>query len=109
MARRCICCGWTEKCVWTRTFRAIRCRHRSQRGHQWPAGGHVLFRHRQQFARTALLAQDMPGAFGLMFANFTLDGDIAVSRTNTADDANALFDHCQIIGRTGPAVECHRR
>jgi autotransporter-associated beta strand protein len=53
---------------------------------------------------TALLAQDMPGAFGLMFANFTLDGDIAISRTNTADDANAMFDHCQIIGRTGPAV-----
>ncbi len=53
---------------------------------------------------TALLAQDMPSAFGLMFANFTLDGDIAVSRTNTADDANALFDHCQIVGRAGPAV-----
>jgi autotransporter-associated beta strand protein len=53
---------------------------------------------------TALLAQDMPSAFGLMFANFTLDGDIAISRTNTADDANAMFDHCQIIGRTGPAV-----
>jgi autotransporter-associated beta strand protein len=53
---------------------------------------------------TALLAQDMPGAFGLMFANFTLDGDIAVSRTNMADDANVMFDHCQIIGRTGPAV-----
>lgn len=52
----------------------------------------------------ALLAQDMPGAFGLMFANFTLDGDIAVSRTNTADNANAMFDHCQIIGRSGPAV-----
>jgi autotransporter-associated beta strand protein len=53
---------------------------------------------------TALLAQDMPGAFGLMFANFTLDGDIAISRTNTSDDANAMFDHCQIIGRNGPAV-----
>lgn len=53
---------------------------------------------------TALLAEDMPGAFGLMFANFTLDGDIAVNRTNAADDANALFDHCQIIGRVGPAV-----
>ncbi len=53
---------------------------------------------------TALLAQDMPSAFGLMFANFTLDGDIAVNRTNTADDANAMFDHCQIIGRNGPAV-----
>ena len=25
-------------------------------------------------------------------------------RTNTADDANAMFDHCQIIGRNGPAV-----
>ena len=53
---------------------------------------------------TALLAQDMPTAFGVMFANFTLDGDIAISRTNTADDANAMFDHCQIIGRLGPAA-----
>jgi autotransporter-associated beta strand protein len=53
---------------------------------------------------TALLAQDMPTAFGLMFANFTLDGDIAISRTNTADNANAMFDHCRIIGRSGPAV-----
>jgi autotransporter-associated beta strand protein len=53
---------------------------------------------------TALLAQDMPTAFGLMFANFTLDGDTAVNRTNTSDDANAMFDHCQIIGRNGPAV-----
>src|SRR5258708_27449733 len=55
---------------------------------------------------TALLAQDMPSAFGLMFARFTLDGDIAINRTNTADAANALFDHCQIIGRLGPAVSC---
>ncbi|HXI71632.1 MAG TPA: glycosyl hydrolase family 28-related protein [Verrucomicrobiae bacterium] len=53
---------------------------------------------------TALLAQSMPGAFGLMFANFTLDGDIAINRTNTADNANAMFDHCLIIGRSGPAV-----
>ncbi len=53
---------------------------------------------------TALLAQSMPGAFGLMFANFTLDGDIAINRTNTSDNANAMFDHCQIIGRNGPAV-----
>jgi autotransporter-associated beta strand protein len=53
---------------------------------------------------TALLAQDMPGAFGLMFANFTLDGDIAISRTNSADDANAMFDHCRITGRSGTAV-----
>jgi autotransporter-associated beta strand protein len=52
----------------------------------------------------ALLAQSMPGAFGLMFANFTLDGDIAVDRTSTVDNANAMFDHCQIIGRNGPAV-----
>ncbi len=53
---------------------------------------------------TALLAQSMPGAFGLMFANLTLDGDIAINRTNTSDNANAMFDHCQIIGRSGPAV-----
>ncbi|HWD21399.1 MAG TPA: glycosyl hydrolase family 28-related protein [Verrucomicrobiae bacterium] len=53
---------------------------------------------------TALLAQDMPSAFGLMFAWFTLDGNVAVNRTNTADAANAMFDHCTIIGRNGPAV-----
>ncbi len=52
----------------------------------------------------AFAAQDMPSAFGPMFANFTLDGDVAVSRTNTTDDANVLFDHCLIIGRAGPAV-----
>ena len=52
----------------------------------------------------ALLAQDMPGAFGLMFANLTFDGDIAILRTNTADGANAMFDHCTIIGRNGPAA-----
>ena len=52
----------------------------------------------------ALLAQDMPSAFGLMFANLTLDGDIAILRTNTADGANAMFDHCTIIGRNGPAA-----
>ncbi len=53
---------------------------------------------------TALLAQSMPGAFGLMFANIILDGDIAINRTNTSDNANAMFDHCQIIGRNGPAI-----
>ena len=53
---------------------------------------------------TAFLAQDMPSAFGPMFACFTLDGDIAVNRTNTADDANVQFDHCCIIGRNGTAV-----
>ncbi|MEI9866078.1 MAG: glycosyl hydrolase family 28-related protein [Limisphaerales bacterium] len=53
---------------------------------------------------TALLAQSMPGAFGLMFANFTLDGDIAINRTSTSDNANAMFDHCLIIGRSGSAV-----
>ncbi len=53
---------------------------------------------------TALFAQSMPGAFGLMFANFTLDGDIAINRTSTSDNANAMFDHCLIIGRSGPAV-----
>jgi autotransporter-associated beta strand protein len=53
---------------------------------------------------TAFLAQDMPSAFGPMFACFTLDGDIAVNRTNTADDANVQFDRCLIIGRNGTAV-----
>jgi len=33
-----------------------------------------------------------------------LDGDIAINRTNTSDNANAMFDHCLIIGRSGPAV-----
>ncbi len=53
---------------------------------------------------TAIMAQNMPGALGLMFANFTLDGDIAVNRTRTSSDANILFDHCTITGRNGPAV-----
>ncbi len=53
---------------------------------------------------TALLAQSMPGAFGLMFAWFTLDGDIAVNRTSVSDNANAMFDHCLILGRNGTAV-----
>jgi hypothetical protein len=53
---------------------------------------------------TALLAQNMPGALGLMFAAFTLDGDIAISRTRADSDANAQFNRCQIIGRSGLAV-----
>jgi hypothetical protein len=53
---------------------------------------------------TAIMAQNMPSALGLMFSRFTLDGDIAVNRTRTDTDANILFDHCTIIGRTGTAV-----
>jgi autotransporter-associated beta strand protein len=53
---------------------------------------------------TALLAQDMPGDLGLMFANFTLDGGVAVSRSNTSDDANVMFERCTLIGRGGTAV-----
>jgi F5/8 type C domain/Pectate lyase superfamily protein len=53
---------------------------------------------------TALLAEQMPGALGLMFANMTLDGDIAVNRTDTTSAANVLFSHCTIIGRHGTAV-----
>lgn len=53
---------------------------------------------------TALLAQDMPGDLGLMFANFTLDGGVAVYRSNTSDDANVMFDRCILIGRNGVAV-----
>ena len=53
---------------------------------------------------TALLAQNMPGAFGLMFCSFTLDGDVAISRTSTTTDANALFYDCTIIGRSGVAA-----
>jgi fibronectin type 3 domain-containing protein len=53
---------------------------------------------------TALLAQNMPGALGLMFSAFTLDGDIAINRTRTDTDANAQFNRCQIIGRSGVAV-----
>ena len=54
---------------------------------------------------TALLAQNMPGAFGVMFACFTLDGDVAISRTSTTTaDANAQFYGCTIIGRSGAAA-----
>ena len=53
---------------------------------------------------TALLAQNMPGALGLIFTAFTLDGDIAVNRTSTSNDANVLFNHCRIVGRNGTAV-----
>jgi fibronectin type 3 domain-containing protein len=53
---------------------------------------------------TALLAQNMPGALGLMFSAFTLDGDTAINRTRTDSDANAQFNLCRIIGRNGPAV-----
>lgn len=53
---------------------------------------------------TALLAQNMPTAFGLMFASFTLDGDTAISRTDTTKDANAQFYDCTIIGRSGTAA-----
>jgi autotransporter-associated beta strand protein len=53
---------------------------------------------------TALFAQNMPSAFGLMFADFTLDGDVAISRTDSTTDANALFYGCTIIGRNGEAV-----
>ena len=53
---------------------------------------------------TALLAQNMPSAFGLMFACFTLDGDVAISRTSTNTDANAQFFGCTIIGRKGAAA-----
>jgi fibronectin type 3 domain-containing protein len=53
---------------------------------------------------TALLAQNMPGALGLMFTAVTFDGDIAINRTRTDTDANAQFNRCQIIGRNGIAV-----
>ncbi|HEX7654025.1 MAG TPA: glycosyl hydrolase family 28-related protein, partial [Verrucomicrobiae bacterium] len=52
----------------------------------------------------AWLAQNMPGAFGLMWADFTLDGDVGILRTNTTANANAQFYGCTIIGRQGPAV-----
>ncbi|HEX3800105.1 MAG TPA: glycosyl hydrolase family 28-related protein [Verrucomicrobiae bacterium] len=54
---------------------------------------------------TAIMVQDMPSGLGLMFANFTLDGDVAVARTRTDTDANIQFDHCTIIGRSGTAVK----
>ncbi len=52
----------------------------------------------------ALLAQEMPTAFGLMFACFTLDGDVAISRTDATTEANAQFYGCTIVGRAGTAV-----
>lgn len=53
---------------------------------------------------TALLAQEMQGQSGLEFTRFTLDGDIAVSRTHATNDATIGFDHCLLIGRNGTAV-----
>ena len=55
---------------------------------------------------TAMLAQEMQTAAGLEFSDFTLDGDIAIDRTHTTNDAAAQFDDCQIIGRNGTAVSC---
>jgi hypothetical protein len=52
----------------------------------------------------ALLAQDMAWQAGLQFTRFTLDGDMAVNRTNTAGDATLQFYHCQLVGRQGTAV-----
>jgi autotransporter-associated beta strand protein len=53
---------------------------------------------------TGIMAQDMPGALGLMFANFTFDDDIAVNRTRTDTDANILFERCSITGNNGAAI-----
>lgn len=55
---------------------------------------------------TAMLAQEMQTAEGLEISDFTLDGDIAISRTHATNDAAAGFDNCQIIGRNGTAVSC---
>jgi autotransporter-associated beta strand protein len=54
----------------------------------------------------ALNAQEMQTAAGLEFSDFTLDGDVAINRTHTTNDAAAQFDNCQIVGRTGTAVYC---
>jgi autotransporter-associated beta strand protein len=54
----------------------------------------------------AMNAQEMQTAAGLEFSDFTLDGDLAINRTHTTNDAAAQFDDCQIIGRTGTAVYC---
>ncbi|HVU27571.1 MAG TPA: glycosyl hydrolase family 28-related protein [Verrucomicrobiae bacterium] len=53
---------------------------------------------------TAFLAQEMQTAQGQEFSLFTLDGDIAINRTHTTNEAAALFDDCNIIGRSGVAV-----
>jgi len=54
----------------------------------------------------AMFAQQMQTAAGLEFSDFTLDGDIAIDRTITTNDAAAQFDDCRIIGRLGTAVSC---
>lgn len=54
----------------------------------------------------AMSAQEMQTAEGLEVSDFTLDGDTAISRTHTTNDAAAEFDDCQITGRTSPAVSC---
>jgi hypothetical protein len=55
---------------------------------------------------TAVQAQEMQTSEGLEVSDFTLDGDTAISRTHTTNDAAAEFDNCQIIGRNGTAVSC---
>ena len=40
----------------------------------------------------------MPTGLGLMFANFTLSGNIGILRTNATDDADMQLDRCTIIG-----------
>ncbi len=53
---------------------------------------------------TALSAQEVSTAAGVPFTWFTLDGDVAISRTATDDNVALAFDNCTIIGRTGTAV-----
>jgi hypothetical protein len=53
---------------------------------------------------TALLAQVMPFQSGLQFANFDLDGDIAVAHTSNTM-ATLQFYACSLTGRAGTAVD----
>ena len=55
---------------------------------------------------TALLADKSSGQDGLQFTQFTLDGDIAINRTNTSGGIYSALQcvNCTIIGRTGTAV-----
>jgi len=55
----------------------------------------------------ALSAQSAQQSAILQFARFTLDGDVAVSHTNTATDVELQFNLCQIIGRSGVAVNAN--
>ncbi len=53
---------------------------------------------------TAYLDDAGGGNTGIEFTRITLDGDIAVDRTSTPNDASLYFHSCQLTGRNGTAL-----